>query len=53
MCPVGFPHAGIAHRYINSVGTGPGGSFETEAFAIADTMNYVGPEIETICVRYF
>lgn len=27
-----------------------GGGFETEAFAIADTMNYVGPDIETICV---
>merc|ERR1719231_1068912 len=24
--------------------------FETEAFAIADTMNYVSPEIETICL---
>jgi len=38
------------YMYINSVGTGPGGSFETEAFAIADTMNYVSPEIETICL---
>ena len=27
-----------------------GQAFETEAFAIADTMNYVGPEIETICL---
>mmetsp|Transcript_33066 Transcript_33066/g.106965 ORF Transcript_33066/g.106965 Transcript_33066/m.106965 type:complete len:243 (+) Transcript_33066:989-1717(+) len=38
------------YMYINSVGTGPGLGFETEAFAIADTMNYVGPDIETICV---
>lgn len=33
--------------YINSVGSG---GFETEAFAIADTMNYVSPEVETICL---
>lgn len=36
------------YMYINSVGTGQ--AFETEAFAIADTMNYVSPEIETICI---
>ena len=35
------------------MGTGPGLAFETEAFAIADTMNYVGPDIETICVSAF
>lgn len=35
--------------YINSVGNA-GGGFETEAFAVADTMNYVGPDIETICI---
>merc|ERR1719382_607130 len=34
--------------YINSVGAA--GAFETEAFAVADTMNYVGPDIETICI---
>ena len=33
--------------YVNSPGSG---GFETEAFAIADTMNYVSPEIETICL---
>lgn len=37
------------YMYINSVGSA-GVAFETEAFAIADTMNYVGPEIETICI---
>lgn len=37
------------YMYINSVGTG-GQSFETEAFAISDTMNYVSPELETICL---
>ena len=40
--------------YINSPGTttddGFPVGFETEAFAIADTMNYVSPEIETICL---
>lgn len=35
------------YMYINSPGTG---AFETDAFAIADTMNYVGPEMETICI---
>lgn len=35
------------YLYINSPGSG--GS-ETEAFAILDTMNYVGPEVETICL---
>jgi len=35
------------YMYINSPGTG---GFETEAFAIVDTMNYVGPEVETICI---
>lgn len=34
--------------YINSVGAA--GAYETEAFAVADTMNYVGPDIETICI---
>lgn len=38
--------------YINSPGTlGAGGmALETEAFAVCDTMNYVSPEIETICL---
>lgn len=40
--------------YLNSTGTSnPDGSsagFETEAFAIADTMNYVKPPVHTICV---
>ena len=41
------------YMYVNSVGTSAGRqqlAFETEAFAIADTMNYVSPEIETICL---
>ena len=41
------------YLYVNSVGSSLGrqiAGFETEAFAIADTMNYVAPEIETICV---
>jgi ATP-dependent Clp protease protease subunit len=41
------------YMYINSPGTSSNSqqmSFETEAFAIADTMNYVGPSIETICL---
>jgi ATP-dependent Clp protease protease subunit len=42
------------YMYINSPGTSSNAvrqpSFETEAFAIADTMNYVGPEVETICI---
>ncbi|NES25121.1 MAG: ATP-dependent Clp protease proteolytic subunit [Symploca sp. SIO3E6] len=33
--------------YINSVGTY---GFETEAFAICDTMNYIKPPIHTICM---
>ena len=33
------------YMYINSPGTA---GFETEAFAIIDTMNYIGPEVETI-----
>lgn len=40
--------------YINSPGTNaPGGkafSFDTEAFAIADTMQFIRPPIRTICV---
>nr|UXY86645.1 ATP-dependent Clp protease proteolytic subunit [Cryptomonas paramecium] len=40
--------------YLNSTGTSnPDGSsagFETEAFAIADTMNYIKPSVHTICV---
>jgi ATP-dependent Clp protease protease subunit len=39
--------------YINSPGTSLGNQiagFETEAFAIADTMKYVSPDINTICV---
>merc|ERR1719453_35330 len=35
------------YMYVNSPGTQ--GAFETEAFAIVDTMNYVAPPIETIC----
>jgi len=35
--------------YVNSVGTG-NQAFETEAFALVDTMNYVAPPIETICL---
>lgn len=42
------PSKGV-YMYINSPGSG-GGAFETEAFAITDTMNYVAPEIETICL---
>ncbi len=40
--------------YINSPGTtteqGLPVGFETEAFAIADTMNYVSPPVHTLCV---
>ena len=40
--------------YLNSTGTSnPDGSsagFETEAFAISDTMNYIKPPVHTICV---
>jgi len=41
------------YMYINSPGTNVGRqqmAFETEAFAIVDTMNYVGPDVETICL---
>lgn len=40
------PNKGV-YMYINSPGSG---GFETEAFAITDTMNYVQPEMETICI---
>lgn len=40
--------------YINSTGTswygGESIGFETEAFAICDTMNYIKPPIHTICI---
>ena len=40
--------------YINSTGTSSYGGepvgFETEAFAICDTMNYIKPPIQTICI---
>lgn len=40
--------------YINSTGTswydGQAIGFETEAFAICDTMNYIKPPIHTICI---
>ena len=40
--------------YINSPGTnspdGKAFSFDTEAFAIADTMQFIRPPIRTICV---
>lgn len=35
------------YMYLNSPGTG---GLDTEAFAIADTMNYVAPDIDTICL---
>lgn len=42
------------YMYINSTGTswygGESIGFETEAFAIADTMNYIKPPIYTICL---
>eukprot|EP00871_Galdieria_phlegrea_P005935 jgi/Galph1/829/GphlegSOOS_G5478.1 len=42
------------YLYINSTGTSnPDGStagFETEAFAVCDTMRYVKPPVHTICV---
>ena len=38
------------HLYINSPGGEAGGAVETEAFAIADTMNFVSVDVETICV---
>ena len=44
----------VITMYINSPGTNaPGGkafSFDTEAFAIADTMQFIKPPIRTICV---
>ncbi|PSB01472.1 ATP-dependent Clp protease proteolytic subunit [Merismopedia glauca] len=40
--------------YINSTGTswysGEAIGFETEAFAICDTMNYIKPPVHTICI---
>jgi ATP-dependent Clp protease protease subunit len=40
--------------YINSTGTswygGDSIGFETEAFAICDTMNYIKPPVHTICI---
>ena len=40
--------------YINSTGTswytGDAVGFETEAFAICDTINYIKPPIHTICI---
>jgi len=36
--------------YVNSAGTLGGRAAETEAFAILDTMNYIQPEVETICL---
>lgn len=42
------------YMYINSTGTswygGEAIGFETEAFAIADTMSYIKPPIHTICI---
>jgi ATP-dependent Clp protease protease subunit len=40
------------YLYLNSIGTSDPrmGAFETEAFAMADTMNYVAPDVETICL---
>lgn len=42
------------YMYINSTGTswygGEAIGFETEAFAICDTMNYIKPPIHTICI---
>jgi ATP-dependent Clp protease protease subunit len=44
----------IITLYINSPGTnapdGKAYSFDTEAFAIADTMQFIKPPIRTICV---
>jgi len=37
------------YMYVNSVGN-LGGGLETEAFAVLDTMNYIQPEVETICL---
>jgi ATP-dependent Clp protease protease subunit len=39
--------------YINSTGTSWGGQtigFETEAFAVCDTLNYIKPPVHTICI---
>ena len=42
------------YMYINSTGTswygGDSIGFETEAFAICDTMNYIKPPVHTICI---
>lgn len=38
------------YMYINSTGTSLYGGFETEAFAICDTMNYIKPPVHTICL---
>eukprot|EP00181_Compsopogon_caeruleus_P003298 CAMPEP_0184688726 /NCGR_PEP_ID=MMETSP0312-20130426/30208_1 /TAXON_ID=31354 /ORGANISM="Compsopogon coeruleus, Strain SAG 36.94" /LENGTH=266 /DNA_ID=CAMNT_0027145987 /DNA_START=102 /DNA_END=902 /DNA_ORIENTATION=+ len=42
------------YMYINSTGTtnaeGSNVGFETEAFAVVDTMNYIKPPVHTICV---
>lgn len=42
------------YMYINSTGTswygGEAIGFETEAFAICDTMNYIKPPVHTICI---
>jgi ATP-dependent Clp protease protease subunit len=42
------------YMYINSTGTswygGDSIGFETEAFAICDTMNYINPPVHTICI---
>lgn len=49
-----FQNDQIITIYINSPGTnspdGKAFSFDTEAFAIADTMQFVRPPIRTICV---
>lgn len=42
------------YMYINSTGTswygGEAIGFETEAFAICDTLNYIEPPVNTICI---
>lgn len=42
------------YMYINSTGTswygGEAIGFETEAFAICDTLNYIQPPVNTICI---
>jgi len=42
------------YMYINSTGTswygGESIGFETEAFAICDTINYISPPVHTICI---